>query len=60
MAREGKVTPDMIEAFKPDDAFKEKQRQARRLFTERIYGCLQYEGLEAPETGFFDIVAKGD
>ena len=60
LAKEGKVTPEMIEAFKPDADFKARQATARRLFTERVYGCLQYEGLEAPETGFFDIVAKSD
>ncbi len=60
MAKEGKVTPEMIESFKPDEAFLERQKAARRRFTERVYGCLQYEGLEAPETGFFDIVAKSD
>jgi len=60
LATAGKVTPEMIEAFKPDEAFKAKQQQARRLFTERVYGCLQYEGLERPETGFFDMVAKSD
>ena len=60
LATEGKVTPDMIESFKPSEAFAEQQQRARRAFTERVYGCLQYEGLEAPETGFFDIVAKSD
>ena len=60
LASEGKVTPEMIEAFKPGPAFIEKQQEARRAFTERVYGCLQYEGLDAPETGFFDIVAKSD
>ena len=60
LAKEGKVTPEMIETFKPDADFKAKQATARRRFTERVYGCLQYEGLEAPETGFFDIVAKSD
>jgi hypothetical protein len=60
LATEGKVTTEMIESFKPDVEFLDRQKKARRRFTERVYGCLQYEGLEAPETGFFDIVAKGD
>jgi hypothetical protein len=60
LATEGRVTPEMIETYKPDAAFKEKQNATRRLFTERVYGCLQFEGLEKPETGFFDIVAKSD
>ena len=60
LATEGKVTAEMIENFTPDAAFQERQKKARRQFTERVYGCLQYEGLEAPETGFFDVVAKGD
>jgi hypothetical protein len=58
LATRGKVTPAMIEAFEPDEAFTSKQDEARRKFTQRVYGCLQYEGLEKPETGFFDIVAK--
>ena len=60
LATKGKVTPELIESFKPDDAFKERQNVARTRFTERVYGCLQFEGLEKPETGFFDIVAKSD
>jgi len=60
LATQGKVTPEMIETFKPDEAFKARQSDARQKFTQRVYGCLQYEGLEAPETGFFDMVAKGD
>lgn len=60
LATVGRVTPEMIETFKPNATFKEKQNEARRVFTERMYGCLQFEGLEKPETGFFDIVAKSD
>ena len=60
LAKEGKVTPEMIEAFKPDDDFTARQAEARRRFTERVYGCLQYQDLKEPETGFFDIVAKSD
>ncbi len=60
MAQEGKVTPEMIETFKPNAQFTAKQAEARRRFTERVYGCLRYQDLKAPETGFFDIVAKGD
>lgn len=48
LATEGKVTPDMIEAFKPEPDMKENMRDQRRLFTQRLFGCL-YDDNEAKE-----------
>ncbi len=45
LATEGKVTPDMIESFRPDQDMKASMRDARRVFTQRIFGSL-YDGLE--------------
>ncbi len=52
LATKGKVTPDMIEAFKPDDELKEDLKSARQLFTKRIFASL-YEGIEDPGQGGF-------
>lgn len=60
LATEGKVTPEMIEAFKPDDDMKSELRNARRKFSERIFGSL-YANLEDPgQTSFLSGVIKED
>lgn len=45
LATEGQVTPDLIETFQADDEFKQKAAEQRRMFVQRIYGCL-YEKTE--------------
>lgn len=45
LANEGQVTPERIDAFEPDDEFREKLQTQRRAFAERVYGCL-YGGLD--------------
>ena len=45
LATEGKVTPDMIESFRPDSDMKDEMRRARQVFTQRIFGSL-YGGME--------------
>ena len=40
LATQGRVTPDLIETFKPDEAFQGKCEQQRIEFINRIYGCL--------------------
>ncbi|MSO96597.1 MAG: hypothetical protein EXR11_00045 [Rhodospirillaceae bacterium] len=40
LATEGKVTPEMIEAFKPSPELREKMREERRIFTQRLYQSL--------------------
>lgn len=52
LATQGKVTPEMIEEFKPDAEMKNEMRDARRLFSERIFGSL-YDGMDAPEQADF-------
>ena len=60
LATKGKVTPDMIEEFKPDAELKQNLRDARRLFTQRIFKSL-YENLEAPgQAEFLAGVIKDD
>jgi hypothetical protein len=58
LATEGKVTPEMIEQFKPSPEFAEKLKEARRTFTRRVYQCL-YEGLpQHDEAAFTSGVVK--
>ncbi len=45
LATKGKVTPEMIDNFEPDDTFREGLQTQRKAFTERVYGCL-YAGLD--------------
>lgn len=45
LATKGKVTPEMIEEFRPDDEMKEDLKKARQLFTQRIFSSL-YDGIE--------------
>lgn len=58
LATEGKVTPDMIEAFKPGPEMKQSMRDARRLFTQRIFGSLYEESENAGKPEFILGVAK--
>ncbi|MEQ9444006.1 MAG: hypothetical protein RJS98_00455 [Rhodospirillaceae bacterium] len=58
LATKGKVTPEMIEEFKPDDEMKEDLKAARQLFTKRIFSSL-YAGIEeAGQAGFMSGVIK--
>lgn len=58
LATKGKVTPDMIEEFKPDSEIKQEMREARLLFSKRIFGSL-YANLDDPgESGFLSGVMK--
>jgi len=47
LATQGRVTPDLIETFKPDQAFEDRCEEQRIQFINRIYGCL-YGGAQAP------------
>ena len=51
LVTEGKVTPDMIESFKPDAEMKNELRDMRRTFTKRIFSSLydEYENAGSPE-----------
>ncbi len=60
LATEGKVTPDMIEAFKPDADMKEAMRNARRVFTQRIFGFLYDESDQAGSADFLGGVQEQD
>ena len=60
LATEGKVTPEMIEAFKPDPEMKDTMRDARRLFTQRLFGCLYEEGGSHGKPEFLSGVVSGD
>ncbi|MBP02558.1 MAG: hypothetical protein CMM25_07090 [Rhodospirillaceae bacterium] len=43
LSKEGTVTKEMIEKFQPDKEMKESMLNARRAFTERIFGSLYDE-----------------
>ena len=47
LATQGRVTPDLIETFKPDKGFEERSEEQRLQFIQRLYGCL-YGGAPPP------------
>ena len=51
LATEGRVTPQMIEQFKPSPQMAEAQRDARRALAKSLYGGL-YEDLAPAATAF--------
>jgi hypothetical protein len=58
LATEGKVTPEMIEAFKPSPEFREKMKAERGTYTRRLYQSL-YDGIgPAGEAAFVSGVLK--
>lgn len=60
LATEGKVTPEMIERFRPPPEFKERLREQRRSFTRRVYGSL-YQGLDGEDETFNPaMIADGE
>ena len=60
LATEGKVTPEMIEQFKPPAEMTEKLKEQRKTFTRRVFQCL-YEGLPNHDAAqFFSGVVKDD
>ena len=58
LAKEGKVTPDMIEAFQPDPELQEEMKNARRVFTQRIFGSLYEDSENQTEPDFLSNVVK--
>ena len=60
LATEGKVTPDMIERFKPSKELQEAMAAARRKFTEQVFGCLYTKRGHADASEFFNVVGKGE
>jgi hypothetical protein len=58
LATEGKVTPEMIEMFKPSPEFREKMKEERRTYTRRLYQSL-YDGIgPGGEAAFVSGVLK--
>jgi hypothetical protein len=60
LATEGKVTPEMIERFKPSKDMQETMAAARRKFTEQVFGCLYARRGAADAHAFFNVVGKGE
>ena len=60
LATEGKVTPEAIERFEPDEDLAQQLDQARHSLTKRVFGCLYDSegGTDAKE--FFNIIGKDD
>ena len=59
LATEGKVTPEMIETFKPSPEFREKMKEERRNYTRRLYQSL-YDGIgPAGDATFVSGVVRG-
>lgn len=40
LATNGRVTPDLIETFKPDAEFESRCEEQRLAFVRRVFGCL--------------------
>ncbi len=58
LTTEGKVTPEMIEAFKPSPEFREKLKVERGTYTRRLYQSL-YDGIgPGGEAAFVSGVLK--
>ena len=58
LTTEGKVTPEMIEAFKPSPEFREKMKVERGTYTRRLYQSL-YDGIgPGGEAAFVSGVLK--
>ncbi|MDG2242077.1 MAG: hypothetical protein P8L66_01135 [Rhodospirillaceae bacterium] len=58
LATKGKVTPEMIEEFKPDAEIKEELRDARKVFSRRIFGSLYANLEEGGKAEFMTGVVK--
>ncbi len=58
LATEGKVTPDMIEAFRPDPDMKQTMRQARQDFTRRLFSCLYDEMDDGGKADFLQGIVR--
>ncbi|MCB2108149.1 MAG: hypothetical protein KDE14_10630 [Rhodobacteraceae bacterium] len=60
LATEGKVTPEMIEQFRPSADMKEKLARDRQTFVKHVYSCLYSDRAKATKTDYFGIVGKGE
>ena len=60
LATEGKVTPDMIEQFKPDPQFAERHAANRKAYIRRVFGCLYGDDMLPGDGGFFDWILKDE
>jgi len=58
LATKGKVTPEMIEEFKPDADLKTEMKNARRLFSERIFSSLYADLDSAGQAEFLAGVVR--
>lgn len=58
LATEGKVTPEMIEQFKPTTEMREKIREERKALTKRLYQCLSDEMGAPGEAAFVSGVMQ--
>lgn len=56
LATEGKVTPEMIERFRPPAELAEKLREERRALSRRLYKALSDEMGPTSEAGFMSGV----
>lgn len=59
LATQGKVTPEMIEQFKPSPDQLDKLRNERKALTKRLYQCLSDEMGPAGEAAFVSGVMQG-
>lgn len=60
MATHGHVTPAMIEQFRPGPELQAELAEARRKFTERVFGCLYAKPAATDPHSFFNAVGKQD
>ncbi|NKB43594.1 MAG: hypothetical protein GKS03_04870 [Alphaproteobacteria bacterium] len=60
LATKGKVTPEMIEEFKPDAEMKQELKDARKVFSQRIFGSLYADLEDGGKAEFMSGVVKGE
>jgi len=58
LATAGKVTPEMIEQFKPPQEMREALSEQRRALTRRLYKSLSEEMGEAGEASFSGVLGR--
>lgn len=58
MAAHGRVTPDMIETYTPDPAFKEQSERERWDFVRRVFSSLYGQPMPTENKAHFEWVTR--
>jgi len=52
LATDGRLTPDLIENFKPDESFTQSSAELRKKFIQQVFGSLYPQGSESKKDHF--------